>query len=177
MIYSRGRGKIFIRIILIRQNEVNMKYRTLYRTIIRLVTLLLISGCTKELPVAEELPEGEKFTRIVFTPSNFTKTDADLHVPTIGNEDGIKSLHVYGFVRGSNSIVNIFHAPGKKPTWDEQDWGEIRGDTAVIMSSLFERNDRGDNIEYVNIYAIANVEQLVSAYTDVLILLETIMSK
>ena len=41
------------------------------------------------------------------------------------------------------------------------------GDTAVIMSSLFERNDRGDNIEYVNIYALANVEQLVSAYTDI----------
>ena len=144
-----------------------MNYQTLYRTLIRLVTFLLIPGCTKELPVGEGLPEGEKFTKIVFTPSDFMKTDADLHTPAIGNEDGIKSLDVYGIVRGSNSIVNIFHAPGINPIWNEQVWGEIRGDTAVIMSSLFERNDRGDNIEYVNIYAIANVEQLVSAYTDV----------
>lgn len=144
-----------------------MNYQTLYRTLIRLVTFLLIPGCTKELPVGEGLPEGEKFTKIVFTPSDFMKTDADLHTPAIGNEDGIKSLDVYGIVRGSNSIVNIFHAPGINPTWNEQVWGEIRGDTAVIMSSLFERNDRGDNIEYVNIYAIANVEQLVSAYTDI----------
>lgn len=44
------------------------------------------------------------------------------------------------------------------------------GDTAVIMSSLFERNDRGDNIEYVNIYAIANVEQLFLPILDILIL-------
>ena len=144
-----------------------MNYQTLYRTLIRLVTFLLIPGCTKELPVGEGLPEGEKFTKIVFTPSDFTKTDADLHTPAIGNEDGIKSLDVYGIVRESSSIVNIFHAPGINPIWTEQVWGEIRGDTAVIMSSLFERNDRGDNIEYVNIYAIANVEQLVSAYTDI----------
>lgn len=61
-----------------------MNYQTLYRTLIRLVTFLLIPGCTKELPVGEGLPEGEKFTKIVFTPSDFTKTDADLHTPAIG---------------------------------------------------------------------------------------------
>ena len=103
-----------------------MNYQTLYRTLIRLVTFLLIPGCTKELPVGEGLPEGEKFTKIVFTPSDFMKTDADLHTPAIGNEDGIKSLDVYGIVRGSNSIVNIFHAPGINPIWNEQVWGEIR---------------------------------------------------
>ncbi|KKB60141.1 hypothetical protein [Parabacteroides goldsteinii] len=144
-----------------------MKYRTLYRTIIRLATLLLISGCTKELPVGEELPEGEKFTRIVFTPSTFTKADAGPYASTTGNEDGIKSLDVYGIVRGSYSIVNIFHAPGVDPLGSGRTWGEIRGDTAVIMSSLFERNARGDVIKYVNLYVIANVEQLEPAYTDV----------
>ena len=130
-----------------------MKYRILHRTILELAALSLVVGCTKELPAGEKLSEGEKYTRIVFGPSGFTKAD-DLRTPTVGNEDGIKSLDIYGIVRGSSSIVNIFHVPGVNPTWSDQVWGKIRGDTAVIMSSLFERNDRGDNIEYVNIYAI-----------------------
>lgn len=143
-----------------------MKYRILHRTILELTALSLVVGCTKELPAGEKLPEGEKYTQIVFGPSGFTKAD-DLRTPTVGNEDGIKSLDIYGIVRGSSSIVNIFHVPGVNPTWSDQVWGKIRGDTAVIMSSLFERNDRGDDIKYVNIYAIANIKQLESVYPSI----------
>ena len=143
-----------------------MKYRILHRTIFGLAVLLLVVGCTKELPAGEEFSEGEKYTRIVFSPSGFTKAD-DPHAPTVGNEDGIQSLDVYGIVRGSNSIVNIFHAPGNSPLDSWQTWGEIRGDTAVIMSSLFEKNDRNDEIEYVNLYVIANIKQLESVYTGI----------
>ena len=120
----------------------------------------------RELPAGEEFSEGEKYTRIVFSPSGFTKAD-DPHAPTVGNEDGIQSLDVYGIVRGSNSIVNIFHAPGNSPLDSWQTWGEIRGDTAVTMRSLFEKNDRNDEIEYVNLYVIANIKQLESVYTGI----------
>lgn len=140
-----------------------MKYRILYRTIFWLAALSLVVGCTKELPADEEFPEGEKYTQIVFSPSNFTKA-GDPHAPTTGNEDGIESLDVYGIVRGSYSIVNIFHVPGVDPLSAWQVWGKIKGDTAVIMSSLFESNMRGDEIKYVNIYAIANIKQLESVY-------------
>lgn len=148
-----------------------MKYQILYRFVFRLTVFLLIAGCTKELPVKEELPGGDEFTRIVFSPSNFTKA-GDLHAPTAGNEDGIKSLDVYGVAWGrTNSwsdlkVINIFHAPGANPTYDDEVWGVIRGDTAVIMSSLFERNLRGEPVEYVNLYVIANIEQLEPAYTN-----------
>ena len=91
-----------------------MKYQILHRTIFWLAALSLVIGCTKELPVDEELPDEGKFTRIVLSPSSFAKA-GDPHAPTTGNEDGIKSLDVYGIVRGSNSIVNIFHAPGVDP--------------------------------------------------------------
>lgn len=137
-----------------------MKYRILYKTILWSAALLLATGCTKELPADEGLPEDGRFTRIVFNTSGFTKADKDLHVPTTGNEDGIKSLVVYGIAWADNSIVNIFHVPGKNPIQGEPPWGEIRGDTAVIRSSLFERDRWGYNVEYVNLYAIANIDQL-----------------
>lgn len=148
-----------------------MKYQILYRFVFRLTVFLLIAGCTKELPVKEELPGGDEFTRIVFSPSNFTKA-GDLHAPTAGNEDGIKSLDVYGIAWGKNSneselrVINIFHAPGVNPTYGEEVWGEIRGDTAVIMSSLFERNLRSETVDYVNLYAIANIKQLETVNTE-----------
>lgn len=140
-----------------------MKYQILYRFVFRLTVFLLIAGCTKELPVKEELPEGDEFTRIVFSSSGFTKAD-DLHAPTAGSEDGIKSLNVYGIAWREGAIVNIFHAPGSDPRGSGNVWGEIRGDTAVIMSSLFERDQWGNQVEYVNLYAIANIEQLEPAY-------------
>lgn len=140
-----------------------MKYQILYRFVFRLTVFLLIAGCTKELPVKEELPEGGEFTRIVFRSSGFTKAD-DLHAPTAGSEDGIKSLNVYGIAWSEGAIVNIFHAPGSDPRGSGNVWGEIRGDTAVIMSSLFERDQWGNQVEYVNLYAIANIEQLEPAY-------------
>lgn len=142
-----------------------MKYRILYKMIIWLAALLQVAGCTKELPVKEELPEGDKFTRIVFSSSGFTKAE-DLHAPTSGNEDGIKSLNVYGFAYGNGSIINIFHAPGSNPRLPREVWGVIRGDTAVVMSSLFARNLWGNEVKYVNLYAIANIEQLEPAYTQ-----------
>ena len=142
-----------------------MKYRILYKMIIWLAALLQVAGCTKELPVKEELPEGDKFTRIVFSSSGFTKAE-DLHAPTSGNEDGIKSLNVYGFAYGNGSIINIFHAPGSNPRVSNEVWGVIRGDTAVVMSSLFARNLWGDEVKYVNLYAIANIEQLESVNTQ-----------
>lgn len=148
-----------------------MKDQILYRLVFRLALFLLIAGCTKELPVKEELPGGDEFTRIVFSSSDFTKVD-DLHAPTAGNEDGIKSLDVYGVAWGRTSpgsdlrVINIFHAPGANPG-DEMDvWGVIRGNTAVIKSSLFKLNLRGESVEYVNLYAIANIEQLEPAYTN-----------
>lgn len=141
-----------------------MNHQILYRSIIWLTALWLVAGCTKDLPSGEELPVGDEFTRIVFAPPGFTKAD-DLRAPTAGNEDGIQSLDVYGVAWGQDRIVNIFHAPGTDPAGTET-WGEIRGDTAVIKSSLFKVNQRGNSVEYVNLYAIANIERLVSAYPD-----------
>lgn len=139
-----------------------MNHQILYRSIIWLTALWLVAGCTKDLPSGDELPVGDEFTRIVFAPPGFTKAD-DLRAPTAGNEDGMQSLDVYGVAWYQDRIVNIFHAPGTDPSGKEV-WGEIRGDTAVIKSSLFKRNRGTDNVEYVNLYAIANIERLESAY-------------
>lgn len=139
-----------------------MNHQILYRSIIWLAALWLVAGCTKDLPSGEELPVEDEFTRIVFAPPGFTKAD-DLRAPTAGNEDGMQSLDVYGVAWYQDRIVNIFHAPGTDPAGYET-WGEIRGDTAVIKSSLFKRNQGTDNVEYVNLYAIANIERLESAY-------------
>lgn len=141
-----------------------MNHQILYRSIIWLAALWLVAGCTKDLPSGEELPVGDEFTRIVFAPPGFTKAD-DLRAPTADNEDGMQSLDVYGVAWYQDRIVNIFHAPGTDPGGTET-WGEIRGDTAVIKSSLFKRNRGTDNVEYVNLYAIANIEHLESAYPD-----------
>ena len=55
-----------------------MKYRILHRTIFGLAVLLLVVGCTKELPAGEEFSEGEKYTRIVFSPSGFTESSGEV---------------------------------------------------------------------------------------------------
>lgn len=147
-----------------------MKYRIHYITIFWLAALLLAAACTKELPVGEERPEDDRLTRIVFTPSGFTKAAG--HTPTTGNEDGIQSLDVYGIAWGRKEytqqliIVNIFRAPSKELNPPYRQWGDIKGDTAVFMSFLFERNERNDQVDYVNIYAIANIGQLEPVYTD-----------
>lgn len=143
-----------------------MNHQILYRSIIWLTALWLVAGCTKDLPSGDELPVGDEFTRIVFAPPGFTKAD-DLRAPTAGNEDGMQSLDVYGVAWNQDRIVNIFHAPGKDPTNSNFTWGEIKGDTAVIMSSLFILNQKNETVEYVNLYAIANIERLELAYPNV----------
>ena len=151
-----------------------MGYRILYKPIICLLLFLSVAGCAKEL--ADDLVPAEEdgFVRILFTSSAFTKVDTDLRVPTVGNEDGIQSLDLYGIAWGKNSsgsmaIINIFHAPGKNPLgeYETEDWGVVKGDTILVKSNLFSLNDRGEKVEYVNLYAIANIGRLQPAYPEV----------
>lgn len=145
-----------------------MGYRILYKPIICLLLFLSVAGCAKELADDPVPAEEDGFVRILFTSSAFTKVDTDLRVPTVGNEDGIQSLDLYGiawgisYINGGMEIINIFHVPGKSPldVSGIEDWGVVRGDTLLVKSTLFGRNDRSDNVKFVNLYAIANINQL-----------------
>ncbi|WP_459189038.1 hypothetical protein ACGE0T_02890 [Parabacteroides sp. APC149_11_2_Y6] len=146
-----------------------MKNRIRYKLSLCLAISLLVVGCTKELTGDIDSDKNDGFIRIVFASSGFTKADTDLRAPTAGNEDGIQSLELYGFAWGPSyisgggmAIINIFHIPGKSPINPSEDWGVIKGDTAIVMSTLFRLNDRGENIKYVNLYAIANIAQVTS---------------
>lgn len=144
-----------------------MAYRIQYKLIFCVALFLGVAGCTNELADETDPNGNDGFIRILFTPSDFTKADTDLRVPIAGNEDGIQSLDLYGIAWGINSygnmaIINMFHAPGKTPLegYGDEDWGVVRGDTILVKSALFDRNERSEEVEYVNLYAIANIGQL-----------------
>ncbi len=145
-----------------------MEYRIQYKSIICLTIILLFAGCTNELADDTVPSEDDGFVRILFTSSGFTKADTDLQAPAVGSEDGIQSLDLYGiawgisYINGGMEIINIFHVPGKSPldVSGIEDWGVVRGDTLLVKSTLFGRNDRSDNVKFVNLYAIANINQL-----------------
>lgn len=150
-----------------------MKYRIQYKLSLCLAIFLLMAGCTKELTADIDSAGNDDFIRIVFASSGFTKADTDLRAPTTGNEDGIQSLDLYGFAWGPSplsggamAIINIFHIPGKSPITTGEDWGVIRGDTAIVKSTLFRLNDRNETVNYVNLYAIANIAQSTSTDKD-----------
>lgn len=145
-----------------------MAYRIQYKLIVCLALSFLIAGCTNELADETDPDGNDGFVRILFTSSSLTKADADLHVPTAGNEDGIESLDLYGVAwgkksSGSMAVINIFHAPGVNPLTAsslQEDWGVVRGDTILVKSDLFYQNERSEIVEYVNLYAIANIKRL-----------------
>lgn len=126
-----------------------MKYGRQYKIVIYLALLLVaMGGCTKELPADTDSPGENKTTRIIFNSSNFTK--ADLQTPTDGNEDGINTIDLFGFLwghdqnNGTLKIMNFFHK-------------RVMGkDTIVVESSYFEKSLRGEKGKYTNLYAIAN---------------------
>lgn len=130
-----------------------MKYGRQYKVIIYLALSFLAIGCTKELPVDTDNPDENKTTLIIFNSSDFTKADGDLHAPTTGNEDGIQTIDLFGFLWGHDAsngqlkIMNFFHQ-------------QVRDkDTILVESSLFEKSLRTEKGEYTNLYAIANREQ------------------